>query len=570
MLRDLRLMYSVGTLAGLTDRSLIESFRSANREGDPVRAEAALSAVIDRHAAMVWNVCRSVIRDVHDAEDAFQATFLILVRKADSLRVVETLGPWLHVVAYRTALGVRASTARRRDVERSAAIHREAEGVGASVAGTDSPAEVGAAIHAEIMRLPEPFRVVVILCDLEGLGYQEAAQRLELPLGTVQSRLARARRRLRKSLASRGIHPADANGTRDPRGRSESGWMRTGGLPAALAGRVGRLGALIASDPARMRATLAPSVQELIGNSLGSLRLDRLRRLLVVTTGGVLVVVGVIAGGALLYADGGSGQDGPQAAGPPGRRAVPRQEVAKAVGIPAPRRLKVVSGRGKTEVYAIDAGRRIPAPAGDPKGPFQTEEREIRWTAIVGTFDHHELRKALTTPDQPPLPSAEQLYMRVDLERQTRRGDGDWSDWEDVDMRANLDILDRVRAVEAERVALSFRVESLVDPLPWLTDGRWIGVDVDEFLPPERKGRVERPLAREERPIPPHVVIPRVPRERPPALMIRALDLSAGLGQSCRYRARVVLRNPEFPAKRQGPRSLFGPWSDATDPVTIP
>ena len=205
MLRDLQSLYSLGTLVGLTDRSLIEAFRSANREGDTPRAEAALSAVIDRHAGMVWNVCRSVIRDTHDAEDAFQATFLILVRKAGSLRVGETLGPWLHVVAYRTALGVRASVARRRGVERSAASSYH-EAVTIDVPGPcPEPAdELRASIHSEIMRLPEAFRMVVVLCDLEGLGYLEAARRLNLPLGTVQSRLARARRRLRRSLTLRG------------------------------------------------------------------------------------------------------------------------------------------------------------------------------------------------------------------------------------------------------------------------------------------------------------------------------------------------------------------------------
>ncbi len=143
---------------------------------------------------MVWNVCRSLIRDLHDAEDAFQAIFLILVRKADSLRVGETLGPWLHVVAYRTALGVRSSVARRRDVERSAAARlHEAFEIDEPGASSEPADELRASIQCEIMRLPESFRAVVVLCDLEGLAYLEAARRLNIPLGTVQSRLARAR-----------------------------------------------------------------------------------------------------------------------------------------------------------------------------------------------------------------------------------------------------------------------------------------------------------------------------------------------------------------------------------------
>ncbi len=340
--------------------------------------------------------------------------------------------------------------------------------------------------------------------------------------------------------------------------------MMVDGLPPTLVGRLGRLGALIAADPTKWKTNVAGSVRALIERGLRSMRFGLFKQVSLAALGAILI------GGALLYAEGGSGRDGPRAAGPAVRQAVSRQEVPKSSGIPAPSRLKVVSGRGRTELYAIGENGRIPAPAGDSKGPYVIEEREIRWAAIVGTFDHRELRQALTTPGHSPLPPAERLYARVELERQTRREDGAWSNWEEVDAMANLQILDRVRAVEAERVALSYRVDNLLDPLPWLTVGRWMGVDVEEFLPPEKKGGVERPLGREERPIPPHAAIPRIPKERPPALMIRALDFTAASGRSCRYRARVVLWNLDYPAKRQGPRWRFGPWSDATEAVTIP
>ncbi len=192
MIRDLQALYSVGALTGLSDGDLIERVRSAGLDGDLAGAQAALGAVIERHAAMVWSVCRAVAGNPHDAEDAFQAAFLILVRKAGTLRVGETLGPWLHVVAYRTALAIRASTVRQRRVEtRATALRGEASQPDHPDIDHDRPDLRVTSIHAEILRLPEPFRAVVVLCDLEGLSYLEAARRLGVPLGTMQSRLAR-------------------------------------------------------------------------------------------------------------------------------------------------------------------------------------------------------------------------------------------------------------------------------------------------------------------------------------------------------------------------------------------
>src|SRR5262249_35683086 len=139
-----------------------------------------------------------------DAEDAFQATFLVLVRKARSLRRPDALGPWLFGVARHVATRARQSTARRREHERRAAA---AEAVGSPVGlGPDE----AALVHAEVGRLPEGLRAAVVLCDLEGLSYQEAAERLGWSHATLRGRLTRARERLRRRLTRLGFGPGAA------------------------------------------------------------------------------------------------------------------------------------------------------------------------------------------------------------------------------------------------------------------------------------------------------------------------------------------------------------------------
>jgi RNA polymerase sigma factor (sigma-70 family) len=196
--RQVRRLYRAGAVGGLTDAQLLE--RYASRGGE--EAEAAFAALVERHGPMVLRVCRAVLRDGHEAGDAFQATFLVLVRKAHSLWVRDSLGPWLHQVAFRVASCARSASARRRRHERGASL-----GEASTRAHADWD-DLGEALHAEIHRLPEPYRAAVVLCDLEGLTQDEAARRLGLPLGTVRSRLARGRDRLRRRLVLRGLAPS--------------------------------------------------------------------------------------------------------------------------------------------------------------------------------------------------------------------------------------------------------------------------------------------------------------------------------------------------------------------------
>ena len=194
--RQLRTLFNVGSIRELADGQLLERFATGRDEA----AELAFAALVERHGPMVLRVCRGVLDDPHESEDAFQATFLVLVAKGRALWVRDSLGPWLHQVAYRTASCARANAARRRRLERLAAkeereVRREAV------------ADLGRVLHEEINRLPERYRAPIVLCDLEGRTHEQAARHLGWPVGTVKSRQARARERLRDRLARRGFAP---------------------------------------------------------------------------------------------------------------------------------------------------------------------------------------------------------------------------------------------------------------------------------------------------------------------------------------------------------------------------
>ena len=191
--RDLEVLFLVGTNSGLSDVELLDKF--AHAEG--LASESAFAALLERHGRLVLGTCRGILRDDHEAMDAFQATFLILFRRSRSIWLRDSLGPWLHRVARRAALRLKAEHERRRSLERAAA----------EFTASHAPARdeaLAATIHAAIDRLPERYRAAVVLCDLEGLTCQEAAQQLGCPQGTVASRLARGRERLRVVLKRQG------------------------------------------------------------------------------------------------------------------------------------------------------------------------------------------------------------------------------------------------------------------------------------------------------------------------------------------------------------------------------
>ena len=206
--RDLRTIFNAGTLAALTDGQVLErivALRGADGGGD-TEVESAFALLIERHGLMVLRVCRSVLSDPHDADDAFQATFLVLLRQAGSIRNRESIGPWLHGVARRVALCARSAAARRRTHERRWLDRRQ----DAASRPDENHFDLSATIHAELGRLPERYRAPIVLCDLEERSLDEAARQLGWPLGTVKSRLNRGRERLRDRLVRRGVAPGTA------------------------------------------------------------------------------------------------------------------------------------------------------------------------------------------------------------------------------------------------------------------------------------------------------------------------------------------------------------------------
>jgi RNA polymerase sigma factor (sigma-70 family) len=197
LLGGFRALTHLGVVANLSDAQLVDRF--LGRDGG---AAEAFEALVVRHGPMVFDLCRNILRDTNDAQDAFQATFLVLACRASSIRRRDSLAGWLLGVARRVALRYRGEQARRRIYEGLAAEMRS-QGYGA-------PPEEWPELHEEIGRLPHRYREPVVLCYLEGLSTDAAAIRLGCPKGTVLSRLSRARERLRGRLIRRGLEPSPA------------------------------------------------------------------------------------------------------------------------------------------------------------------------------------------------------------------------------------------------------------------------------------------------------------------------------------------------------------------------
>ena len=195
--KQLRILFNLGTIGTLTDGQLLERFASGHGE----TRELAFAALVERHGPFVLHICRAILGNEHEADDAFQATFFALVRKAKYLWVQDSLGPWLHQAAYRAASHDRAARTRRRVHEHTAALKSE------RLEHSNQRDGLEAVIHEEVNRLPARYRVAVVLCDLEGRTHEQAARHMGCAVGTVKSRLARGRQKLRGRLVQRGVAP---------------------------------------------------------------------------------------------------------------------------------------------------------------------------------------------------------------------------------------------------------------------------------------------------------------------------------------------------------------------------
>ncbi|AMV36751.1 RNA polymerase sigma factor [Planctomyces sp. SH-PL62] len=191
----LGVLLTLGVLGERSDARLLELYRSRS-----VGSGEAFRVLVERHGPMVLAVCRGLVPDRGEAEDAFQAVFLVLIRRADEIRKADSLGPWLHGVALRVA-----RRARRRSARRSARVRPVDPESLSSHAARDPAPDATAPIHAEIDRLPERYRCPIILCGLEGLSYEQAARALDISEPALRGRLHRGRKRLEARLARRGV-----------------------------------------------------------------------------------------------------------------------------------------------------------------------------------------------------------------------------------------------------------------------------------------------------------------------------------------------------------------------------
>ncbi|MDG3008113.1 sigma-70 family RNA polymerase sigma factor [Paludisphaera mucosa] len=283
--RDLLMLLGAGTLGELSDGRLLERF-ACHRE------EAAFEALVGRHGPMVWGVCRRTLRDAHDAEDAFQATFLVLARKAAAIAHRERVAGWLYAVAYKTARRAEATACRRRARERQVAVMPERES--RTDEGRD---ELGPVLDRELSRLPEKYRMPIILCDLEGKAHHEAARLLGWPVGTVSGRLSRARAILAGRLARRGVA------------------LSAGTLAASLADDAAAAG-LATSFAARSAAGPAsPSVAALAAGVLRAMLVSKLRAVVAAAS-----ILGFVAGATVLVHRSAAGDAAFPAIGPPPAR----------------------------------------------------------------------------------------------------------------------------------------------------------------------------------------------------------------------------------------------------------
>jgi RNA polymerase sigma factor (sigma-70 family) len=283
-----------------TDRELLSRFVLR-------QDEAAFTALLRRHGPLVLGVCQRVLHNPHDAEDAFQATFLVLARKAHCVAKQDSLASWLHGVASRTALRARAGIARRREKERQVAAMTAEDATPGAVW-----ADLWPVLDEEVHRLPEKYRVPFVLCYLQGKTNEEAARLLGCPKGTILSRLATARAKLRSRLTRRGI--AVSAGLL---AAALSEGVASAVLPPLLVGPTAKAALAVVSGQA---ATGLVST-EVLALMRGSLRAMLLSKLKVVTA--VLLAVSALGTGGVLFAHRSDGSE------PPAKREPSRPETQK-------------------------------------------------------------------------------------------------------------------------------------------------------------------------------------------------------------------------------------------------
>jgi RNA polymerase sigma factor (sigma-70 family) len=376
---SLQLHRLVDHLSGLADRPSDDHLLAAFVRG---RDEAAFAELVRRHGPMVLAACRRATGREQDAEDAFQATFLVLARKASGVRPRSAVGAWLHGVAVRTALKARTRSARF-------VARQEVPAVAAPV--NDSPdADACRILDEEIDRLSEPLRLAVVLCELQGVPRREAAARLGVREGTLSSRLATARKRLAERLKARGVT------------------LGVGGVAALLtgSGELAPLGAALLDAGSRVAVGPAPAPILLLSD--GVVKAMFMKKLKAVAVG--LLVIGAVGGGwgTAVQLGGSPGSVARAADAPPAAKPDP---AGKDPAREAFEKLVAANGDWKREKPALDELKALGAKAKDLlqreaehhekervrdycyellTGQFPKDERVIRTVLVHGLSDKSE------------------------------------------------------------------------------------------------------------------------------------------------------------------------------------
>ncbi|MFL5341456.1 MAG: RNA polymerase sigma factor, partial [Gemmataceae bacterium] len=279
----------------MTDGQLLEDYISR-------RDEAAVTALVRRHGPMVWGVCRRVLRNCHDAEDAFQATFLVLVRKAASIAAPELLANWLYGVAHQTARKARATVGKRAVRERQVTDMPEPAAVEQDLWNDLQPL-----LDHELSQLPDIYRVAIVLCDLEGKTRKEAARHLGLPEGTVGSRLARARVVLAKRLTERGV-AVSCGALAAVLAQS----VASAGVPSQVVSKAIQAASLLAAGQVVAVGPVSVKVATLTESVLKAMMMSKLKAAIA-----VILVLGFISAGATVATLRSAAQDKPLTANEP-------------------------------------------------------------------------------------------------------------------------------------------------------------------------------------------------------------------------------------------------------------
>ncbi|HEV3080682.1 MAG TPA: RNA polymerase sigma factor [Gemmataceae bacterium] len=279
MLPCLRRMFAAKGNDNVADAELVRRFAQQ-------RDEAAFELLVWRHGRMVLHVCRRILGHEQEAEDAFQATFLTLARRAGAIRKQASVPSWLHTVASRIAFAARARGGRRKTREH--ALDQPLQGNAPDPATLAAWQELGEILHAEVDRLGELYRLPFILCCLEGKTNAEAARELRCPVGTIESRLVRARERLRARLTRRGITLSAGL-----LAVALDGPVRATFVSPALIGRTARA-ALLFAGGGNSAALISAQVLSMTEGILRTMLLSKVKPLALAAL--VLVMAGVTAG----------------------------------------------------------------------------------------------------------------------------------------------------------------------------------------------------------------------------------------------------------------------------------